>query len=62
VRNPSTFSSKPWQFSARKVQQRNGCGGRRTLDHRKPIDLLSTPAGIEAVKTHLTLLEYGVYT
>jgi putative toxin-antitoxin system antitoxin component (TIGR02293 family) len=32
------------------------------LERRKPIDLLSTPAGIEAVEDHLTRLEYGVYT
>lgn len=32
------------------------------LDQRKPIDLLSTPAGVEAVEEHLTRLEYGVYT
>ena len=29
---------------------------------RKPIDLLSTPAGVESVEDHLTRLEYGVYT
>lgn len=32
------------------------------LDQRRPIDLLSTPAGVEAVETLLTRLEYGVYT
>jgi putative toxin-antitoxin system antitoxin component (TIGR02293 family) len=32
------------------------------LDQRKPIDLLSTPAGVEAIEEHLTRLEYGVYT
>jgi len=32
------------------------------LDQRKPIDLLSTPAGVETVEDHLTRLEYGVYT
>jgi putative toxin-antitoxin system antitoxin component (TIGR02293 family) len=32
------------------------------LEQRKPIDLLSTPAGIEAIEDHLTRLEYGVYT
>ena len=31
------------------------------LDRRRPLDLLSTPAGIEAVEDHLTRLEYGVY-
>jgi putative toxin-antitoxin system antitoxin component (TIGR02293 family) len=32
------------------------------LEQRKPIDLLSTPAGVEFVEDHLTRLEYGVYT
>jgi putative toxin-antitoxin system antitoxin component (TIGR02293 family) len=32
------------------------------LEQRKPIDLLSTPAGVESVEDHLTRLEYGVYT
>jgi putative toxin-antitoxin system antitoxin component (TIGR02293 family) len=32
------------------------------LEQRKPIDLLSTPAGGEFVEDHLTRLEYGVYT
>lgn len=32
------------------------------LDGRRPIDLLSTPAGVETVEEHLTRLEYGVYT
>lgn len=32
------------------------------LDQRKPIDLLSTPAGVESVEDHLTRVEYGVYT
>jgi putative toxin-antitoxin system antitoxin component (TIGR02293 family) len=32
------------------------------LDQRKPIDLLSTPAGVEALEDHLGRLEYGVYT
>ena len=32
------------------------------LDRRQPIDLLSTPAGIETIEDHLTRLEYGVYT
>jgi len=32
------------------------------LDQRRPIDLLSTPAGVESVEDHLGRLEYGVYT
>lgn len=31
------------------------------LDNRRPIDLLSTAAGVEAVEDHLTRIEYGVY-
>jgi putative toxin-antitoxin system antitoxin component (TIGR02293 family) len=32
------------------------------LDQRRPIDLLSTPAGVELVEDHLGRLEFGVYT
>lgn len=32
------------------------------LDQRKPIDLLSTPAGVATVEQHLTRIERGVYT
>jgi putative toxin-antitoxin system antitoxin component (TIGR02293 family) len=32
------------------------------LNQRRPIDLLSTPAGIESVEELLGRLEYGVYT
>jgi len=32
------------------------------LDNRRPIDLLSSAAGAEAVETYLTRMEYGVYT
>ncbi|HKO89749.1 MAG TPA: antitoxin Xre/MbcA/ParS toxin-binding domain-containing protein [Polyangiaceae bacterium] len=31
------------------------------LSDRRPIDLLSTPTGVEMVETLLTQLEYGVY-
>jgi putative toxin-antitoxin system antitoxin component (TIGR02293 family) len=31
------------------------------LDHRRPIDLLVTPAGVELVEDHLNRLEFGVY-
>ncbi|HRP76740.1 MAG TPA: DUF2384 domain-containing protein [Rhodocyclaceae bacterium] len=33
----------------------------RGLDYQRPIDLLTTSAGIEAVKTLLVRMEYGVY-
>jgi putative toxin-antitoxin system antitoxin component (TIGR02293 family) len=32
------------------------------LDQRRPIDLLSTPAGVQSVEDYLTRIEYGVYT
>jgi putative toxin-antitoxin system antitoxin component (TIGR02293 family) len=32
------------------------------LDQRRPIDLLTTPAGVELVEEYLERLEYGVYT
>lgn len=32
------------------------------LDNRKPVDLLATSAGVEAVEEYLTRLEFGVYT
>lgn len=32
------------------------------LDRRRPIDLLSSPAGVEAVEQLLGRLQYGVYT
>ena len=32
------------------------------LDQRCPLDLLSTPAGLDMLETYITRLEYGVYT
>jgi len=32
------------------------------LDQHRPIDLLTTPAGLELVEEYLSRLEYGVYT
>lgn len=32
------------------------------LDGRRPVDLLSTPAGVELVEDYLGRIEYGVYT
>lgn len=31
------------------------------LDQRRPIDLLSTPAGVELIEDHLERIRYGVY-
>ena len=32
------------------------------LDRKRPIDLLSTPAGAELVERHLARVDLGVYT
>jgi putative toxin-antitoxin system antitoxin component (TIGR02293 family) len=32
------------------------------LDQRRPIDLMTTPAGLELVEDFLGRIEYGVYT
>ncbi len=32
------------------------------LEQRRPIDLMTTPAGVALVEDHLQRLEYGVYT
>lgn len=32
------------------------------LDQRRPIDLLTTPAGVDLVEDYLERIEYGVYT
>lgn len=45
------------QVAAEQWLQRPAMG----LNQRKPLDLLSTAAGIEAVEEHLGRLEYGVY-
>lgn len=31
------------------------------LDQRRPLDLITTPAGVELVETYLQRIEYGVY-
>jgi putative toxin-antitoxin system antitoxin component (TIGR02293 family) len=32
------------------------------LDQRRPIDLMTTPAGLELIEDYLGRIEYGVYT
>ena len=32
------------------------------LDQKRPVDLLTTPAGVKLVEDHLERLEYDVYT
>ena len=66
-------SSRAWQFAEILAQAISVLGDQETaenwmlepafgLDNRRPIDLLSTTAGAEAVENYLTRLEYGVYT
>jgi putative toxin-antitoxin system antitoxin component (TIGR02293 family) len=66
-------SGRAWKFAeilARATELFGSQGGAEewlerpamALEQRKPIDLLSTPAGVESVEDHLTRLEYGVYT
>jgi putative toxin-antitoxin system antitoxin component (TIGR02293 family) len=65
-------SSRTWRF-AEVLAQATGVMGSQAaaeswlespamgLDNRRPIDLLTSAAGADAVKTYLTQLEYGVY-
>ena len=66
-------SSRAWQFAAIVAQATEVLGDQEAaeawmlapaigLDNRRPIDLLSSAAGAEAVEHHLTRMEYGVYT
>ena len=61
-----------WRFAEILAQATNALGSQEEaerwmmepamgLDNRRPIDLLSTAAGAEAVEDHLTRMEYGVY-
>jgi putative toxin-antitoxin system antitoxin component (TIGR02293 family) len=65
-------SSRAWRFAEVLAQASSVLGGQTAaedwmmkpalgLDGRRPIDLLSSSAGAEAVAEHLTRLEYGVY-
>jgi putative toxin-antitoxin system antitoxin component (TIGR02293 family) len=65
-------SARIWKFAAVLVKATKVFGSREAaeqwlerpaigLDHRRPIDLLTTPAGLALVEDHLTRLEYGVY-
>ena len=66
-------SSRAWRFAEILAQAMDVLGGQESaeawmlapatgLDNRRPIDLLSSAAGAEAVENHLTRMEYGVYT
>lgn len=66
-------SSRAWQFAEILAQATDVLGSQEAaeawmldpaigLDNRRPIDLLSSAAGAEAVEHHITRMEYGVYT
>ena len=66
-------SSRAWRFAEIIAQATDIMGSQDAaeawilepaigLNNRRPIDLLATAAGAEAVETYLTRLEYGVYT
>lgn len=68
----SEQSSRAWRFAEILAQATNVLGDQATaeawmlapavaLNNRRPIDLLSSAAGAEAVADHLTRMEYGVY-
>ncbi|MHA7775027.1 type II RES/Xre toxin-antitoxin system antitoxin [Roseibium sp. M-1] len=66
-------SSRAWRFAEIIAQATEIMGSQEAaeawilepaigLNNRRPIDLLASAAGAEAVETYLTRLEYGVYT
>lgn len=66
-------SSRAWRFAEIIAQATDIMGTQEAaeawlletaigLDNRRPIDLLASSAGTEAVEDYLTRLEYGVYT
>ena len=65
-------SSRAWRFAELLAQATDVFGDQEaaeawmlapaiSLDNRRPIDLLSSAAGAEAVENSLTRMEYGVY-
>jgi putative toxin-antitoxin system antitoxin component (TIGR02293 family) len=66
-------SGRTWKFAAILAQATSVFGSRdaaerwldqpaMALNHRRPIELLATPAGVDMVEALLSRLEYGVYT
>ena len=66
-------SSRAWRFAEILAQATDILGSQDAaetwlvepaigLNNRRPVDLLASAAGAEAVGTYLTRLEYGVYT
>lgn len=65
-------SGRAWQFAELLTRATDMLGSQEeaerwlekpaiALEGRRPIDLLSTPAGVELVDDYLTRIEYGVY-
>lgn len=65
-------SGRAWQFAELLARATDLLGSQEeaerwldrpamALEGRRPIDLLSTPAGVELIDDYLTRLEYGVY-
>jgi putative toxin-antitoxin system antitoxin component (TIGR02293 family) len=65
-------SGRAWRFAEILAKATDVLGGQSAaeawmlapatgLDNRRPIDLLASVAGAEAVEHHLTRMEYGVY-
>lgn len=50
------------QFGTHEAAERWLSAPAMGLDQRRPVDLLSTPAGVLLVEDFLTRLAYGVYT
>jgi putative toxin-antitoxin system antitoxin component (TIGR02293 family) len=66
-------SSRAWKFAEILGRAKEVFGSKKKaedwlshpaigLDQRKPIDLLATHVGIEAVENYLSRIEFGVYT
>jgi putative toxin-antitoxin system antitoxin component (TIGR02293 family) len=65
-------SSRTWRFAEVLAQATEVLGSQSAaerwlespaigLENRRPLDLLATDAGAEAVRTYLTQIDYGVY-
>ncbi|WP_254684063.1 antitoxin Xre/MbcA/ParS toxin-binding domain-containing protein [Phaeobacter inhibens] len=64
--------SRAWRFAGILARASDILGGQAAemwildpaigLENRRPIDLLASAAGAEAVEDFLTRMEYGIYT
>lgn len=68
-----THSARTWVLAATLIRAARVLGSQRdaerwlmahipALDHRRPVDLLTTPMGVKLVLDHVRRLELGVYT